>query len=361
MSARLACCFAVFALMALSNAVVPVLDVYAGDATLQGVIFGGYFFGAMLTVLPAGLASERWNRVRLMQIGIVGSCAAGAAILLFPSPLMVAAARTAEGVATGLFVSAALALVNSRPDHGRLSGLFMASLSAGLLAGLVVTGALVQLTGLREAGVVAFTLLSVASLALVRGRDPERRGEFVDPLPRLVPVLRRYAWLYYATVVIFGAGGAVTGLYPEFSAEAPGVLGAQIALQNIATIVAILAVSRAGIDPVRTIRASALVMAAAVAVSFFSPYGFAVIGAAAGAVQIGQLRFLAMTGEPQGVVVGVFTTASYAGMALMPVVAAVVARAAGYGAAFGLVVLVSVSVALTIQRCACRLPTGAAG
>jgi hypothetical protein len=124
-----------------------------------------------------------------------------------------------------------------------------------------------------------------------------------------------------------------------------------IALQNIATIVAILTVSRLSVDPVQMIRASALVMAAAVAVSFFSPFGFAAIGAAAGAVQISQLRFLALSGEPQGVVVGVFNTAAYAGMAVLPVVATVVARSAGYAPAFGIIVLVSVSVALTIARC----------
>ena len=139
----------------------------------------------------------------------------------------------------------------------------------------------------------------------------------------------------------------------------PGALGVQIALQNIATIVAILLVSRLSADPVRMIRASALVMAGAVAVSFFSPFGFVAIGAAAGAVQISQLLFLARTGEPQGVVVGVFNTAAYAGMAVLPVVAAVVARTSGYAAAFGLVVLVSVSVALTIERCTrCELQPG---
>ena len=359
MSAKLACCAAVFLLMALSNAVVPVLDTLAEGVALQGVIFGGYFFGAMLTVLPAGIASERLGRLRLMRIGIAGSCAAGLAIALAPgSPAVIAVARVAEGVATGLFVSASLAFVNSRQDSGRLAGLFMASLNAGLLVGLVGTGALVEVSGLRTSGVLLFTVLAALSLALVRGGDAATGTKGADPLGRLGPVLLRYRWLFYATVVIFGAGGAVTGLYPGFSTADPALLSLQIALQNIATIAAILVVSRLRADPVRTIRASALAMTGAVAVSFFSPYGFAAIGAAAGAVQIGQLAFLARTGEPQGVVVGVFNTASYAGMALLPVLASVVARSSGYAAAFALVVLFSASVALTIGRCACTLPVG---
>ena len=89
--------------------------------------------------------------------------------------------------------------------------------------------------------------------------------------------------------------------------------------------------------------------------------GFALIGASAGVVQIAQLAYLARTGEPQGVVVGVFTTGSYAGMTVLPVLAALVAEYFGYAAAFGLIVLISLSVAVTIERChICRLPvTGA--
>lgn len=359
MSARLACCAAVFALMALSNAVVPVLDQFAEGAELQGLIFSGYFFGAMLAVLPAGLASERYGRLRLMRIGIVGSCAAGLAIAMLPSAPVIAIARVIEGVATGFFVSASLAFVNSRQDHGRLSGLYMASLNGGLLVGLVLTGVLVQVSGLRTAGVIVFTVLALASIVLVRGSDRVDGRETINPLPRLVPVLSHYRWLFYATVVMFGAGGAVTGLYPGFSSADPGLLGVQISLQNVATIVAILVVSRLSAEPVRMIRLSALAMAVAVAASFYSPYAFALIGAAAGAVQIGQLAFLAGTGEPQGVVIGVFTTASYAGMAVLPVLAATAAHSVGYGVAFGLIVLVSLSVVLTIDRCTqCSLPAG---
>ena len=193
MSARLACCAAVFALMALSNAVVPVLDTLAAGPTLQGLIFSGYFFGAMVTVLPAGLASERYGRMRLMRIGIAGTVAAGLAIAFLPSPAMVAVARVAEGVATGLFVSASLAFVNSREDHGRLWGCNMASLNGGLLVGLVATGVLVQIPGVPTAGVIVFTALAVTSLALVRGFDTGDGTGAVNPLPRLVPVLRRTA------------------------------------------------------------------------------------------------------------------------------------------------------------------------
>jgi MFS family permease len=219
----------------------------------------------------------------------------------------------------------------------------------------------VQVLGFGTAGVAVFTVLTLAVLPFVLLVREEYTAPLSPPLSRLVPILSRYRWLYYATVVIFGAGGAVTGLYPAFSTSDPGLLGFEIALQNLATIVAVLAASRLSADPIRTIRLSSFGMAVAVGVSFVTPLGFALIGASAGVVQIAQLVYLARTGEPQGVVVGVFTTGSYAGMTVLPVIAALVAESFGYAAAFGLIVLFSLSVVATIGRCrSCRLPvTGA--
>jgi len=357
MKRRVALCSGVFLLMALSNTVVPVLDRFADGAAAQGLVFSAFFFGAMLTVLPAGIASERFGRTRLMQTGLAISLAAGLAIAVAPSVPMVVAARLVEGIATGLFVSAGLAHVNGQPDGGRGSGMFMASLNAGLLAGLILTGVLVEQTGLRTAGVVVFSCLTavpfVASLTL-GSEVPDIRTE---PLSRVGPVLDRYRWLIYATVVMFGAGGAVTGLYPELSTAGADLLGVQIALQNIATIVTIVVISRMALEPIPLIRTSAGLMAMAAGISFFSPYGFALIGAAGGAVQIAALHFFARTEEPQGVTVGLFNTASYAGMTVMPALAGVGAYWFGYPLAFGLVILSSMSVVVTIQRCSrCRLP-----
>ena len=143
---RLAVCSGIFLLMALSNAVVPVLDVFAIGPEEQGLVFSAYFFGATLMVLPAGMAADRFSRRRLMQVGLGVSLLAGLVIAVAPNVWSIVGARFVEGVATGLFVSAGLAHVNSQADNGRSSGAFMASLNAGLLAGLILTGLLVELT-----------------------------------------------------------------------------------------------------------------------------------------------------------------------------------------------------------------------
>jgi hypothetical protein len=38
--------FGIFSMMALSNAIVPVLPAYAGSSSLQGAIYAAYFLGA---------------------------------------------------------------------------------------------------------------------------------------------------------------------------------------------------------------------------------------------------------------------------------------------------------------------------
>jgi MFS family permease len=51
-----------FFVMALSNAIVPVLPVYTGSSSLQGAIYAAYFLGAFLSTLPAGIFSFPYCR-----------------------------------------------------------------------------------------------------------------------------------------------------------------------------------------------------------------------------------------------------------------------------------------------------------
>lgn len=44
----------IFVVMALSNAVVPVLPGFAEGAAMQGAVYAAYFLGTFITVLPAG-------------------------------------------------------------------------------------------------------------------------------------------------------------------------------------------------------------------------------------------------------------------------------------------------------------------
>ena len=87
MSRNLPILLGVFVVMALSNAVVPVLPDFAGGAAMQGAVYAAYFFGVFVTVLPAGMASDRIGRVPLIHAGLLLTLTSGILILIFPSGL----------------------------------------------------------------------------------------------------------------------------------------------------------------------------------------------------------------------------------------------------------------------------------
>ena len=80
------------------------------------------------------------------------------------------------------------------------------------------------------------------------------------------------------------------------------------------------------------------------------------IGGLAGFAINAQLAFLAETRLPQGAAMGLFNTSTYAGLALMPFIAGLVAQLAGFGAAFAVSAAATVLMAFTIGWCACKLP-----
>jgi MFS family permease len=91
-------------------------------------------------------------------------------------------------------------------------------------------------------------------------------------------------------------------------------------------------------------------MAAGVFLAFFSPWGFAVLGALAGIVMIAQMAILAKEQEHQGVVMGLFSTTSYLGMAILPFFAGIFTDMAGFFLAFTLTAFSALLVALIMRR-----------
>lgn len=364
MRARLPLFLGVFLVMALSNAIVPVLPFFAVGTTSQGAIFSAYFLGALLLVLPAGYLADRVGEVPLIRSGLLLTCLSGILLSFASSPALVLAGRLLEGVGAGLFVPAALAFLNARPDHERMSGYFMALLNLGLLIGLIGTGWLASYWGESYAGIYLFTLAAFLPLAFsfaMGGGAPKKAGMPLETaaatLDRLKTMFSSYFWLWVSAVLIIGITGALTALHPEFTDLPPDLVSQEIALMNVATIAAILVTAHASLPPVPTIRAAAVAMAGGVALTFFSLWGFLVVGWLAGMVMISQLSFLAGASDRQGVLMGLFNTASYGGMTLIPFVAGVIAEYAGFPAAFAATGLCALLVAATIGRCSCRIRT----
>lgn len=128
-----------FSAMAFSNALVPVLAEIAPDASVQGLLYAAYFFGAFATVFPVGWLSDKTGRAPLLKIGLFGTFAS--AILLFlvyPNLTMSVVFRALEGIFTGVFAAAAFSYVNSQENHLKLSGIYIALMNIGMVAGLVI-------------------------------------------------------------------------------------------------------------------------------------------------------------------------------------------------------------------------------
>jgi MFS family permease len=357
MRTRLTLFFGIFAVMALSNAIVPVLPSYAGTSSIQGAIYSAYFLGAFVSTLPAGILSDMYGRVPVLRIGLVITFASGLLLSVLVSPLPVIITRILEGVGAGFFVAAAMSYVNSLPDHEKMSGYFMASLNAGLVIGLVIAGWLATNFHNPAAGILLFTGLCVMpSIAgiFIHETNPVARTGNLKPVFSLV---KDYRWLWYSSVVLIGITGVVTSLYPKYSGYSPDSVGIWISLMSFATIAGVLVASHLSLPPVPTIRWSALFMLIAVFVTYFSPYGFVMIGVFAGIVMISQIAFLARVRDHQGIAMGLFSTSSYLGMAALPFIAGIVADATGFFFAFCITALFAFTVFLTIGKCNCILQT----
>ena len=336
--------------MALSNAIVPVLTTFASESSWEGAIYAAYFLGAFVSTLPSGILSDRYGRLPLMRIGLALTVASG--IVLFSSGDAVTAlvARFVEGIGAGLFVSPALSRINREADHEKMSGYFMALMNAGFVLGLIVTGVLAVWLDQPAAGILLFTMLAIVpAAASMIAREPRILPSAGQDGAAFFLLVKEYRWIWYSSIVLVGITGVVTSLYPKYCGREPEIVGLWIAGMSVATILAVLLISRFSFDDILVIRVSAIAMAAGVIIMLFSPIGFLVIGFLAGLVMIAQMGFLSRIREHQGIAMGLFSTMSYLGMALLPFLAGLVAEGPGFFIAFCVTAIVAGTVAVGMK------------
>ncbi len=343
--------------MAFSNALVPVLAEIAPDASVQGLLYAAYFFGAFATVFPVGWLSDRTGRSPLLKIGLFGTFVS--AVLLFfvyPDLTLSIVFRALEGIFTGVFAAAAFSYVNSQVDHLKLSGLYIALMNVGMVAGLVVSGFLAEIH--PYAGVLFFGILcGAAGIASLFFQDSNKTNGALSA-GETVAVARYHLWLWLGIFMFTGVTGVVTSTYPEMSGLSADLTGILTGLMSVATAVTVYIASRFVIrDSLAVVRFAAVCLALVLPFVFYSPLGIVLVGAVYGVINAGVMDYIAKTNRPQGVMNGLFLFVQYGGMWFLPILAGFLAIPAGYLAVFLLCGILCLAAGLLIVRCPCYIRT----
>jgi EmrB/QacA subfamily drug resistance transporter len=144
-------------------------------AAVQWVVTGyAITFGGLLIL--GGRAADLFGRRRMFSIGFVVFTAASLAAGLAADPLLLVAARAAQGVGAALLAPAALSLITTGfadgPARTRALGLYGATASIGFVAGQVLGGVLVEYTSWRSVFLVNVPV-GVAAVLLAPRLLPE--------------------------------------------------------------------------------------------------------------------------------------------------------------------------------------------
>lgn len=188
----------------------------ASQTTLNLVALGTGL-GLAMTVLYAGAIGDRYGRVPVLCIGLVGLLVAGTAASVAPTVETLMAARVLTGVAAGFAFPTTLALITALwaegPARVRAIALWTATGAVATVGGSVLSGALVVAFGWRIALLLPVPIAVVALLISARAipRGVAESDEQVDHLGGILSVVA-IAALVLGLGIVFAPGDTAMGL-----------------------------------------------------------------------------------------------------------------------------------------------------
>jgi len=191
-------------------------DFDASQTTLNLVALGTGL-GLAMTVLYAGALGDRYGRVRLLCIGLIGLLIAGTAASLAPTIELLMAARVLTGIAAGFAFPTTLALITALwaegPTRVRAIALWTATGAVATVGGSVLSGALVVAFGWRIALLLPVPVAVVALLIAARA-IPRGVAESDDPVDHIDGILSvlAVAALVLGLGIVFAPGDGAAGL-----------------------------------------------------------------------------------------------------------------------------------------------------
>lgn len=338
---------AVFAIMGLSNAVIPILPELAAlyhstyGEFASSLLFSGYFLGALATMLPFGILTDRFGNLRFIGLGIVLTVISGLIILFSENLWVLFISRFIEGAACGAFFPAAFSTLSKCKEPGRCLGEFTFLFNAGLASGALFSGVLAGI--FLKGAVLIFTFLALLSGIPLLYRygelvNPKGTGGTSDLLSGAVSSLKthfRHAFrgvagllsrnnsgIWLSSFLLNGAVGVLIAYYPDYSLGvlSKTQLGAAIASLYICAMVTSLLVGRFSIKE-RTIIWTGLFFSV-LGVFFAIKYpflGFPSLGGGSGIAMVGFALAVARMDADRGLAMGLFNTTIYAGLSLLPI------------------------------------------
>jgi len=359
----------VFAIMALSNAAIPILpELSRGESIAASLIFSAYFTGALIAMLPSGILADRYGNTRLIHTAAVLTLTAGIILTLSNNLWLILLARFTEGLGAAAFFPAAFAILAEFEKKEQYIGELNFLLNLGLGAGVFVAGIFAE-TNMKN-GIVIFTTLSIIPLLLIWKLSKETKKEIARSdqstvgLKQILAKLRstriyrtlrkhqlnpksqtrtkRYTSLrtkktmsilirpgllsvWITAFILFGATGAIISIYPDYAAEKIGKdeLGIYLSTVYIGAMITSIIGGHLKIQHDTVVRTGVLAAGIGALTTIVHPIGFALIGAGAGLGLIGLVSGIANLATERGITMGIFNTCTYTGLAALPILSGI--------------------------------------
>jgi MFS family permease len=355
------------------------------DSLVLTLVYATYAFGVLATLVLAGRVSDEVGRRPVLIVAMAALAVVTVPFMLADSVVWLFVARGIQGLATGLALSAASAMlldVHENRDPVAVSLTNGVASTIGLGAGVLVSSAIVQLLPAPRVlpYVLLLVLFLVALAAAWRLREPvevapDARFRLTPQRPYVPPVARR-PFLLAALAVLssWSIGGLFLSLGPELSAIAYGsqshlVTNLSFFLLAFSATIAQLVFGRAAPwasaaygSLALAFGMSLIVAAAATSSALLLTVGAIVAGAGFGVAFLGGLRSLstAIPPEHRAATMSAFYVVAYSSLSVPAVIAGVMVEPLGVQETFEIFGSAIVVLALLVTREAWRQRPGVA-
>jgi len=336
---------AAFAIMGLSNAVIPILpelaslDYSASGKIASSLLFSAYFFGALVTMIPFGILADRFGNFRFIGFGVILTAISGLTILLSENLWILLISRFIEGSACGAFFPAAFATLSKSKDPERHIGEFTFLFNAGLAAGAFFSGLLAD-TYLKGA-ILVFTFITFSLILYLFPRRRElihpQNTEKSDSFPYLPKNLFRDSYngiikllscnnsrIWLNSFLLNGSIGVLIAYYPDYSlgTMTKTQLGSSIASLYVCAMITSLLVGRFIVKEKNMIRIGMTFSTLGAFLVIKYPFlGFSSMGGGSGIAMVGFALAVARMKSEKGLIMGLFNTTIYVGLSFAPIIA----------------------------------------